>query len=102
MLMRGQHRPSAVGLDLPHTRGEARWGLPVASSFGTERHVVLQIGFSHQTNQVETMTNVVGSGGSMGVRASGLGLVAWKDGDLRHLAEEGKCQEAVACIVALK
>jgi len=55
-----------------------------------------------RANQVETMTNVVGSGGSMGVRASGLGSVAWKDGDLRHLAEEGKCQEAVACIVALE
>jgi len=49
MLMRGQHHPSVVGLDLPHTRGEARSGLLVASSFGTERHVVLQIGFSYQS-----------------------------------------------------
>ena len=53
-----------------------------------------------RANQVEIRTNVVGSG-SMGVRAWGSGSVAWKDGDLRHLAEEGTCQ-AVACIVALE
>ena len=39
--------PSVVGLDLPHTRGEARWGLPVASSSDTEQHVALRSGFSH-------------------------------------------------------
>jgi hypothetical protein len=36
----------------------------------------------------------------MGVRAWGSGSVAWKDEDLRHLAE-GTCQEAVACIVVV-
>jgi hypothetical protein len=54
-----------------------------------------------RADQVEIKTNVVGSGGSMGVRAWGSGSVAWKDEDLRHLAE-GTCQEAVACIVVLE
>lgn len=38
----------------------------------------------------------------MGARASEWESVAWKDGDLHHLAEAGTCQAAVACIAALE
>ena len=47
MLMRDLHHPLVGELDRPHTRAEARWGLPVALSWGTERHVVLQSTLSH-------------------------------------------------------
>jgi len=82
--MRDLHHPLVEGPDLPHTRGEARSGLPEASSWGTGRRVV-----------------IVGSGDNMGVRAWGWGSVAWRDEELRRLVEEGTCPGVVACIAAV-